>query len=290
MDRKKNLRGSNEYWLDMHKEVVEKFKSDLIDTDSYEDFDNLVYETHPSEFTIIMKDYGTRLRKKIKEIVGYFIYGKSKIIYVVGARDSGKSCFSFWLAEQIHEHVPNMKIAYVGVKIRRSILPEWCDNYIDINKVPFGSLVILDELAVQYNARTFGSKENIQLGQLLAIARHKDLNVIAITQDPNMGEINVWRLKDMVVYKRSNTYELPSRDNRRSSKVLQFWSYIKNWLKPTRQEQALFEYQAMERVMLFKYNLPKCWSDELSKAFRFVKVNAEKSIKKKIVDERVEMP
>ncbi len=279
---KKFLKGSNLAWLDMHEEIVDRFKHDMIDFDSWEDFDFLVYEEHPSEFSIILKDFAMRLKRKIEILLGYFVRGKSKIIYVVGARDSGKTCFSFWLAEEIHKQVEKMRISYVGVKIDKSVLPSWCNNYTDINKVPNGSLVLLDELAVQYNAREHSEQENIDLGKLLAIARHKDLNVIAITQDPNMGEINVWRLKDMVVYKRSNTYELPDRDSAKggkSSKLMQFWRYIKSWLKPTRQEQALFEYQSLSKVMLFKYDLPKCWSEGLSKAFKFVEFNVEKETK-----------
>jgi len=281
MEYKKGMRGTSLYYLEMHPEVIDRFKREMIDVDSYNDFDYLVYEEHPTEFKIILQDYDMRMFKKLELVISYFTQGKSKILYVVGARDSGKSCFSFWLAEEIHRLRPKMKISYVGVKVKRSILPEWCDNYENINEVPNGSFIILDELAIQYNAREYQQESNIQLSQLLAIARHKDLSVIAITQDPNMGEINVWRLKDMIVYKRSNTYELPDRDNRRTSKIMQFWMYIKRWMKPTRQEQALFEYQALNKVMLFKYSLPNCWTENLSKAFKFVNVFNSKETKPK---------
>lgn len=195
--------------------------------------------------------------------------------------NSGKTCFSFWLAEKIHEQRPYLGIAYVGVSINKQALPKWCKNYQNINDVPNGYLIILDELAIAYNARDYASNENKTLGQLLAIARHKDLSVLAITQDPNMGEINVWRLKDMVIYKMSNTYELPSRDSkntRGASKILMFWAFIRNWMKPRRQEEALFEYQAKERIMLFEYDLPKCWSEDLSKAFKFVDFKSKEVI------------
>lgn len=185
--------------------------------------------------------------------------------------NSGKTCFSFWLAEQIHKLTPWMKISYVGIKIQNGLLPEWCLNYEKLNDVPNHSFTIIDEMAIQFNARNFKDQKNIQLGQLLAIARHKDLSVIMIAQDPRMSEINAWRLRDMVIYKRSNTFELPDRDGSKGGALLQFWRYVKQWLKPTRQEQALFEYQAENKVMLFKYDIPDCWSEQLSKAFNMVK-------------------
>lgn len=277
---KKLMRGSNLYYLENHQEDIERFMFNMIDMDSWNDFKYLVWEKRPNEFSVILKDFRMRNTKKVEEIIRHFKYGKSKIMYVCGARDSGKTCFSFWLAEEIHLQEPRMRIAYVGVKLEESVRPKWCDNFEDINDVPYGYLVILDELAVKYNAREHATTENISLGQLLAIARHKDLSVIAITQDPNMGEINVWRLKDMIVYKRSNTYELPDRDTKgsRTSKIMEFWRYIKRWLKPTRQEQALFEYQANNRVMLLIYPIPECWNEKLSKAFRIVDVRMRKQI------------
>ena len=279
---KKFLISSNKNWLELHSDAVERFKHAMIDADSYNDFDYIAHEQHPSEFRMIIDDFDTRLSKKLDTLINYFTFGKSKILYVVGARDSGKTCFSFWLAEQLYNKNHRMRIAYVGVKIKQGVLPEWCANYDDINKVPDGSFALVDEMALQYNARHYQSEENIQLGQLLAIARHKNLSIILITQDPNMGEINAWRLKDMIVYKRSNTYELPDRDNRKASELFKFWRYIKSWLKPTKQEQALFEYQAMNKVMLFTYKLPTFWSEGLSKAFNVVKfVTTQAPIKKK---------
>jgi hypothetical protein len=287
----KYLSGSNFEWIKLHRGDIERFMQRKINLDSYEDFlkfDEYGYicggmvMKHLGEFRIIVEDYARRLNSKIKELMSYLIFGKSKIMYIVGARDSGKTCFSFWLAEKIHEQRPKMGIAYVGIRINKEALPKWCKNFDSINDVPNGWLIILDELAVSYNARDHASVENKTLGQLLAIARHKDLSVLAITQDPNMGEINVWRLKDMVVYKMSNTYELPSRDSkntRGASKILMFWAFIRNWMKPRRQEEALFEYQAKERIMLFEYDLPKCWTESLSKAFKFVDFKPKEDIK-----------
>jgi hypothetical protein len=189
--------------------------------------------------------------------------------------NSGKTCFSFWLAEKIHAMFPYKRIAYVGVIIRKGLLPDWCSNYEDVNKVPDDSFVIIDEMAVNYNAREYQSKKNIQLGQLMAIARHHNLSVLLIAQDPRQAEVNAWRLRDLIIYKRSNTYDLPDREGAAAGKIIQFWRYVKQWLKPTKQEQALLEDPGNGKVMLFKYDIPECWSEELSKAFSIVRFNID---------------
>jgi len=267
---KKFLWGSNyKYVFEDHNLDLERYMYERVDENSHDDFINLVSE-HLGEFRIILQDYITPMFEKIRTILNYLIFGKSKIIYVVGARDSGKTCLSFFLVEQIYNRNSKVRIAYVGVKINKKLLPDWIQSYSTIDEVPNGYLIILDELAIQYNARESSDKKNITLGQLLSIARHKDLSVIAITQDPNMGDINVWRLKDMIIYKRSNTYELPDRDRKNggnSSKVLNFWRFIKQWMKPKFQDESLFEYQAENKIMSIESGLPSFWSDELSKAF-----------------------
>lgn len=275
---KKYLRGSNlKYVFEDHDLELDRFMNKFIEYESHRDFVNLVYN-HLGEFRYILEDFITPLYKKVETLLNYFIFGKSKILFVMGARDGGKTCCSFWIAEEIHKRLNKLKIAYVGVEVDKKVLPKWCDNFKSINDVPNGYLIILDEMALQFNAREFMKGENIDLGKLLAICRHKDLRVILIAQDPNMTDPNAWRLRDMMLYKQSNTYELPDRESKgnQTSKVMKFWKFIKNWMKPKRQEQALFEYPAKSKIMLFEYPIPACWSDELSKAFSNYDVTASR--------------
>lgn len=84
---KKGLRGTHEFNLNTKLYgAYLRFQSEMIDIDSYGDFEYLVDE-HIGEFGIILEDYKTRLEKKIEYLLRYFKYGKSKIVFVAGARD-----------------------------------------------------------------------------------------------------------------------------------------------------------------------------------------------------------
>lgn len=284
-EHKKGFRGTHELALNTKLYgAYLRFQNEMIDIDSYDDFEYLVNE-HMGEFCIILQDFDTRLAKKIRYILNYFKYHKDKIIFLSGAKGSGKTAFAFWLAEEIYKSVFNMHFAYVGVKIKEGLLPKWCKNYVDLNQVPFHSFAIVDEMALQFNARRYQTDKNINLTQLMAVSRHRHLSVILITQDPRIAEVNAWRLKDLIVYKQSNTYDLPDREGGSANAIIKFYRFIRQWLKPKHKEDCLLEDPSNNKIMLFQNTLPDCWSEELSEAFNLVQFDfsdKQDTIKKQI--------
>ena len=64
-----------------------------------------------------------------------------------------------------------------------------------------GGVVLVDEGAVEFSSRKSMSKANKELGSLLAIARHKDLSLILVTQNTGMLDKNVMNLCDSIILK-----------------------------------------------------------------------------------------
>lgn len=273
---KKFLRGSNERFVFQdHDDSLDRFMWKFVDMDSHKDFIEIVCE-HIAEFKIILQDYMLPNYKKIQYVLSSLNNGY-KLLLIAGARGSGKTCTGFWLIEEIHKLNSRRRIAYVGVKLNPRLLPSWCENYTieeydeKMNKNTLnGYFVIIDEAAMFFNARKYQDKANIKFGQMIAISRHKHISLIVIAQDHNMTDTNIWRLRDCVLYKKSNTYELSDRDTKGkagNSKIHKFWNYIKQWMHPKRKSESLFEYQAERRLMLFDNPIPQCWTTELSEAF-----------------------
>lgn len=276
MQYRKFFRSSHEkYVFSDHDVDLDRFMREFVDEYSYGDFIQVVYE-HIGEFMLILKDYTLSMQKKIDYVIKAFMSGYF-LMLVSGARGSGKTCFGFWLLEEVHERNPNKRIAYVGVKVKKGLLPSWIQNYtieeyetlMKQNRLN-GYLVLIDEAAIFFNARRYQKEANIQFGQTIAISRHKHISLLVLAQDHNMTDTNIWRLRDMVVYKKSNTYELSDRDSKgvsRQAKIQKFWKYIKQWLHPRDKDESLFEYQSEKRLMLFKTTIPRCWTNDLSESF-----------------------
>ncbi|VVB80956.1 Uncharacterised protein [uncultured archaeon] len=126
------------------------------------------------------------------------LLNESLILAVAGRRGSGKSVLGFRLMENIHSKTQRPCFV-LGVK--QSVLPSWIQTIDEISKVSNGGIVLVDEGAISFGSRESMSRKNRSLGELLAIARHKDLTLIFITQNTGMIDKNVLNLCDVILLK-----------------------------------------------------------------------------------------
>jgi len=126
------------------------------------------------------------------------LMNESLILAVAGRRGSGKSVLGFRLMENIHAKTQRPCFT-LGVK--QSVLPSWIKTIEDLHEVSNRGVVLVDEGAIAFGSRESMSKKNRSLGELLAIARHKDLTLIFITQNTGMIDKNVLNLCDVIVLK-----------------------------------------------------------------------------------------
>ena len=142
-----------------------------------------------------------------KAIQGEYSHFESKllddslIIAITGKRGSGKSTLGFRLLENINAKAKRPCFV-IGVK--QSILPSWITAIDSVDGVSNSGVVLVDEGAVTFSSRDSMSKKNKELGKLLAIARHKDLTLILITQNTGMLDKNVLNLTDTILLKQGS--------------------------------------------------------------------------------------
>lgn len=235
------------------------------------------FYNNPIQAKVIIDDFQKSNDHKLEEVVKIFVYGKSKIVYIVGARDSGKTATAFTMAEQTHQ-ITNRAVYYVApTNTNKDALPEWCKIAESIQKVPRGAFAIVDESAIQFNAREYMDKENIDMTKLLVIARHKDIFLIFLTQDTELADTNIRRLRDMILWKKSNNYSLSERGDRRGPEH-KFWQKVRNMMAPRKKNQCLFEYPSERRFINFEHGLPECWSNSLSKMWQTKTFGGEETL------------
>jgi len=225
---------------------------------------NFFYD-NPIQAKVILKDFSKSNEAKMKEVAWLFIEGKSKIVYIVGARGSGKTASCFMFAETVHNET-GRSIFYISPSANKKALPDWCKLIETIQDAPKGCLAMVDESAIQFNARDFMQKENVDMTKLLAIARHKDIFLIFLTQDTALADTNIRRLRDIILWKQSNDYGLTEK-GAGNQKEHKFWQKVRNMMSPRSKPEVLFEYPAKRRFIHFSHELPECWSDNLSKVW-----------------------
>ena len=184
----------------------------------------------------------------------------SLIMLIIGRRGAGKTALGMKLVETAA--ILDKNIFVIG--FNNSKIPYWVQNVNDISEIPNNSLVLIDEAGISFSSRSSMKQSNKDLAELLAIARHKSLSLIFITQNSAMLDLNVLRLCDILLFKEPSL--LQTRFERKAlqdmfTKVGTSFSDIKN-----RKEH--FYIISDEFEGLIKAGLPEFWNDSISKSFR----------------------
>jgi hypothetical protein len=193
------------------------------------------------------------------------LHKESLIILIFGKRGSGKSAFGFKLLENIHAKT-NRPCAVLGVP--QDVLPQWIVSIEDINNANNGSAVLVDEGALTFSSRDSMASANKQLSKLLAIARHKDLTLLFITQNTGMIDKNILSLTDTLIIKQGS---LLQQEMERPA-IKKFYDKANAAFKEVAQSPTKTDSKAYAYVLdsdfegLIHAELPSFWSSKVSKS------------------------
>ncbi len=236
------------YKTDFKKKRTIKENKDLkiSDTPSYK------YE----DFKIIKDLEGkySNFEKKLME-------SKSGIGIILGARGAGKSAIGLKILENFY--IKTQRPSYT-MGFKESDLPEWIKNISSIDEVENNAVVLLDESGIQFSSRDSMSSINKLLSKLLLIARHKDLNLIFITQNSSNIDLNIIRQADYLILKPSS---LLQKDFERK-KINQIYNEVEIYFKQYKKEKGLTYIYAESYRGFVSNPLPSFWNTDISKAYR----------------------
>jgi hypothetical protein len=214
-----------------------------------------VYNTEPvfEEFPVIKKvtgDYSITEKRILED---------SLIVLIFGKRGSGKSALGFKLLENIHSKTGRKCYA---LDIQQEKMPSWIKSIDDIEKVPNGGLILIDEGAISFGSRDSMSSKNKELSKLLAIARHKNLTLIFVTQNTGLIDKNVLALTDTLLIKEGSLLQMEME----RKEVRKFYDKANNFIKFAEGNKKKYFYlidSDFEGVLT--HSLPSFWTTGLSK-------------------------
>ncbi len=211
---------------------------------------------HYNGFKIIKKGSGNfeTWENKIKN-------SDSTIGIILGARGSGKTAFGMKMIENIYAKT-GKKIYTMG--FYADDLPAWITAVNDIKEISNNSFVLIDEGGVLFNSRNAMSKPNKLLSQLLLISRHKNLNIIFISQNSSNLEINVLRQADYLVLKKSS---LLQQEFERMI-IQKLYKSLSQDFEELGKDKGLSYIHSTDFYGFVSNPLPSFWKTEISKAFR----------------------
>jgi hypothetical protein len=185
----------------------------------------------------------------------------SLIMLIIGKRGSGKTALGMKFLELFGKE-SRKKCYILGYKDTK--LPRWLRKVDKIENIPNDSVALIDEGAVAFFSRESMKDANKALSKIMAIARHKNLTLMLITQNSAMIDLNVLRLADTLLLKEPSL--LQSRFER---KVLRdMYDKVVPVFKNYEEKKDKFYVWDDEFEGVLSFKLPEFWSESVSKSFK----------------------
>ena len=185
----------------------------------------------------------------------------SLIMLINGKRGSGKTALGMRLLELFRKKTKRKSyiLGYDSTK-----LPGWIKKSETIEDVPNNAIVLVDEGGLSFSSRDSMKEANKMLGKIMAVARHKNLTLILITQNSAMIDLNVLRLADTLLLKEPSL--LQSRFERKAIKEM--YDKVAPHFEKAPNKQKKFYVWDDEFEGMLSYELSDFWSDKISKSFK----------------------
>jgi len=189
------------------------------------------------------------------------IKSDSQIEILLGARGSGKTAFGVKLLENIYS---KFKVKCFAIGFKAAEFPSWIKVVSSISELENDSWVLIDEGGILFNSRSSMSNANKMLSQLILIARHKNINILFISQNSSNLEVNILRQADFLVLKKSSLlqkeFERKIIQKIYSETQLKFKKYSKD-------KGLAYIYSGQFRGFVSN-PLPSFWKEGISKSFK----------------------
>ena len=145
-------------------------------------------------------------------------------------------------------------------------LPEWLGVVSNLDEIPDGSTVVVDEAHLQYNARDSHKKMNREISRIIALSRQKRLTLLIISQQARTIDINIASSADVLIIKEPEPLQAKFERNEIceliKTAVEKFQSITKN-----RTKWSLVYSPASDFFDMLTNELPSHWSDQLSRIY-----------------------
>jgi len=184
----------------------------------------------------------------------------SKIGVILGSRGSGKTAFALRFLENFHSL---KKRGIFALGFNEKEMPDWINVVSDISKIKNNSFVLIDEGGILFSSRNAMSSANKLLSELILIARHKNLNILFISQNSSNLDVNILRQADFLVLKPSSFLQ---KDFER--KIIQkIYDKISDYFEKIDDKGKTYIYSDIFKGFVSS-PLPSFWKTEISKSFK----------------------
>ena len=186
---------------------------------------------------------------------------ESQIGIILGTRGSGKTAFGIKFLENLHAKYGKHCFA---IGFNENELPSWINVVSDISLLRNNSFVLIDEGGILFNSRSSMSNANKMLSQLIMISRHKNLNILFISQNSSNLDVNILRQADFLVLKPSSLFQKEFE-----RKIIQkIYKEAEEYFDKFKEKRGIAHIYSDKFRGFISNPLPSFWKENISKSFK----------------------
>jgi len=212
---------------------------------------------------------------------------------VLGGRRNGKSLLGYGIIEELHKvkHIP----AYVfGLpSSKHHLLPEHIKPILDLDLVPDGSALIVDEAYREFHSRMSMSARGKFIDTLIALSGQKKWKSIFISQQARRLDIGIVSGVDFILFKKPSLLQMQFDRSQFRKLLTKIHKLFQDFKAPegltlkNYQKRCTYVFSEDFVGMIENSNVsPSWWSEEISKAYAGVPL-AERNEEMKITEKRM---
>jgi hypothetical protein len=102
------------------------------------------------------------------------------VVVIMGGRGGGKTAFGMWAMEELHRKGYGGAV-FKAPNAMKKLLPDWVETPTKLTRLPYDSVILIDEAQGVANARRSSSNDNLDLAQCVALSRQRNQLIILIS-------------------------------------------------------------------------------------------------------------
>jgi hypothetical protein len=196
------------------------------------------------------------------------------VVIILGFRGQGKSALAWYIMEQCRTFKGKVRPVYVlGMpKAKRRYAPKWVKHVDSFKNIPKHAVILVDEAALRFPARRSQSDENIAVAGLNALSRQRDQLIIFVAHTARLLELEAIMDCNVIIYRKPSAAYL--KFERRETMEWTTTARAQILSKGNPLHWAYVIDLEDDRRGLLRCRLPNFWSEDLSKAWADLDVDA----------------
>lgn len=186
------------------------------------------------------------------------------VVLVIGRRGSGKSALGYRLLE-LFRYIATPYVLGIPARAQR-LLPEWVGIAQDLDDIPPGSIVLVDEAYLTYHSRESLKAQSREMSRIVNLSRQRNQTLIFVTQEARQIDKNIASQANVVVFKEPGMLQLKFDRPELNDITLEAKQAFSNLSGDKRKSAYVYSPDA-DFAGLIENLLPTFWSPKLSRAF-----------------------